>query len=91
MSFAATVQPVRLSTTDQAASDAATLNIARRQATEDLLDALLPPRRDRRCERVKKPPKHTFETKKRNRPRTDSNVSYRLKATRPPRLPAAMP
>jgi hypothetical protein len=90
VSFTVTVQLVRLSTTDQAAADTATLSTASRQVTEDLLDALLPPRRDRRCERVKKPSKNTFETKKRDRPRTDSNVSYRLAVARHPPLPATM-
>jgi hypothetical protein len=36
---------------------------ARSQAIRDILGDLLPPRRNRQCERVKKPPKNTFATK----------------------------
>jgi hypothetical protein len=91
VSFTVTVQLVRLSTTDQAATDATTLGSTRRQVATDLLDALLPPRRHRRCERVKKPPKNTFATKKPDQTRTESNINYHVKVTRHPPLPATTP
>ena len=40
---------------------------ARREAIRDILADLLPRRRDRQCERVKKPPKNTFPARKRGR------------------------
>jgi len=91
MSFTVTVHLARLSATDQVADNPATLATAHQNFAADLLDALLPPRRDRRCERVKKPSKNTFETEKRDRPRIDDKISYYLKATRHPPLPATTP
>ena len=88
MSFTVTVHLARLSVTDQVADDPATLAAAHRRFVADLLDALLPPRRDRRRERVKKPSKNTFETKERDRPRIDDKISYYLKVVRHPPLPA---
>jgi hypothetical protein len=91
MSFTVTVHLARLSVTDQVADNPTTLATAHRHFAADLLDALLPPRRDRRCERVKKPSKNTFETKKRDRPRIDDKISYYLKIMRHPPLPATTP
>ena len=88
VSFTVTVNLARLSITDQVADNPTTLASVHRHFAADLLDALLPPRRDRRCERVKKPAKNTFETKKRDRPRTDDKISYDLKVVRRPPLPA---
>ncbi|MFJ8745961.1 IS4 family transposase [Embleya sp. NPDC127516] len=84
ISFAVTVQLARLKVTAQAATDATTLNTARREVVTELLAALLPTRRDRQCQRVKKPSKNTFEVRKRDQPRTPSNVRYTLKVTRHP-------
>ena len=55
---------------------------ARRQAIRDLLDDLLPKRRDRQCERVKKPPRNTFPSKKRDQARQPSKVTYKIKISR---------
>jgi hypothetical protein len=64
------------------------LDRARRQAINDLLADLLPKRRDRQCERVKKPPKNIFETKKRNQTRQPGKVTYKIKVTRKKLSPA---
>jgi len=85
------VQLVRLKVAGQAVVDAITLHAARREVIADLLDALLPPRRDRHCERVKKPAKNTFAVKKRGQPVTSSNVRYVLKVTRHLLPPAQTP
>ncbi|WP_326628171.1 transposase [Nonomuraea fuscirosea] len=75
VSFTVTVRVAR----DHALSASAEPAQARRNAVRDILDDLLPRRRDRQCERVKKPAKNTFPTKKRDtaqpppRPATRSN------------------
>jgi hypothetical protein len=63
----------------------------RRDAIRDILDDLLPQRRGRQCERVKKPPKNTFPTKKRGETPPASNASYKIKITRKTHPPAQMP
>jgi hypothetical protein len=78
------VQLARLAVAAQAAADVTTLNTARREVTTELLAALLPPRRNRQCQRIKKPTKNTFEVRKRDQPRTPSNVRYTLKVTKHP-------
>lgn len=62
----------------------AALAAALREVTTELLAALLPPRRNRQCQRIKKPSKNTFEVRKRDQPRTPSNVRYTLKVTKHP-------
>ena len=64
---------------------------ARSQAIRDILGDLLPPRRDRQCERVKKPPKNTFPSKKRDETHPPGNVKYKIKVTRKDPLPAGTP
>ena len=64
---------------------------ARRQAIRDLLDDLLPRRRDRQCQRVKKPPRNTFPAKKRDHARQPSKVTYKIKISRKAPLPAQTP
>ena len=91
ISFTATVQLARLKVVSQAAADTITLIAARNEVVRELLDGLLPARRDRQCDRVKKPPKNTFETKKRDRPRTSGHVQYTLKVAWHPPLPAETP
>ncbi|MFI6449333.1 IS4 family transposase [Kitasatospora sp. NPDC050543] len=91
ISFTVTVQLARLKVVGQAAADAITLMAARSEVVRELLDGLLPTRRNRQCERVKKPPKNTFETKKRDRPRAPGHVQYTLKVTWHPPLPAETP
>jgi hypothetical protein len=64
---------------------------ARRHAIRDLLGDLLPRRRDRQCERVKKPPGNTFPSKKRDQARQPSTVTYKIEITRKVPLPAQTP
>lgn len=88
ISFAVTVQLVRLGVPNQVAATANRLRWTLETVTAELLDDLLPARRNRRCERVKKPPKNKFAIKRRDQPRTPSNVRYTLKVTRHPSPPA---
>jgi hypothetical protein len=59
---------------------------ARHAAILDILADLLPRRRDRQCERVKKPPRNTFPARKRGETPPASKASYPIKITkkRPP-------
>jgi hypothetical protein len=65
---------------------------ARREAVLDLLEDLLPPRRNRQCDRVKKPPKNTFTTKKRDQATgPPGNVTYKIRVSRRLLSPAQRP
>jgi hypothetical protein len=64
---------------------------ARRDAIRDILADLLPSRRDRQCERVKKPPRNTFPARKRGQTPSASNASYTIKITKKAALPASTP
>jgi hypothetical protein len=88
ISFTVTVRIARDHASSPTIPTSAGLDRARRQAINDLLADLLPKRRDRQCERVKKPPKNTFETKKRNQARQPSKVTYKIKVTRKKLSPA---
>ncbi|MDJ0347658.1 IS4 family transposase [Streptomyces sp. H10-C2] len=88
ISFTVTVQLVRLGVPRQAAATTNRLRWALETVAADLLDDLLPSRRDRRCDRVKKPPKNKFAIKRRDRPRTPSNVHYTINVTRQRPSPA---
>jgi hypothetical protein len=88
---AAGIDPDRVSFTvairvarDHAASQAGitTLALARARAIDDIVGDLLPRRRNRQCERVKKPPKNTFPSKKRDQPQLPQKVKYKIKITR---------
>jgi hypothetical protein len=91
ISFTVTVRVAR----DHAASHAIitrrSLELARRQAIGDLLADILPRRRDRRYERVRKQPKNNFPAMKRGQERPPSRVTYKIKMTRKDRLPAGTP
>lgn len=52
---------------------------------------LLPKRRGRQCERVKKPPKNTFQSKKRDEARLPGKVKYKIKVLCKDPLPAGTP
>ena len=91
ISLALTVQFARLTTTGQDAADAQTLRSTRRTVFSELCDALLPPCRNRRCPRVKKPPKNTFYSKRLDQPRVPDKVTYNLAIIRHPPLPATTP
>ncbi|WP_052270302.1 IS4 family transposase [Streptomyces sp. MUSC 125] len=84
ISFTITVQLARLAVAAQAAADATVLDSARHEVITELLAALLPTRRHRQCQRIKKPSKNTFEVRKRDQPRTPSNVHYTLRVTKHP-------
>jgi hypothetical protein len=84
ISFTVTVQLARLTVAGQVAADTTALSTARREAVSELLATLLPSRRHRQCQRTKKPPKNTFEVRKRDQPRTLSNVRYTLRVTKHP-------
>lgn len=88
ISFSVTVQLVRLRVPSQAAATANRLRWTLEEVATELLDDLLPSRRDRRCERVKKPPKNKFAIKRRDQPRTPSNVHYTFRVTKHRPLPA---
>jgi hypothetical protein len=88
ISFTVTVQLARLAVPRQMAVEDSALWMSLREIVRDLLEDLLPERRERQCERVKKPAKNTFEVKKRDQPRTASNVDYILKVARYPLPPA---
>jgi Insertion element 4 transposase N-terminal/Transposase DDE domain len=91
ISFTVTVRIAR----DHAASHAVitprTLDLARRQAISDLLGDLLPHRRNRRYERVRKQPKNNFPAIKRGQQRPPSQVTYKIKVSRKASSPAQTP
>ena len=91
ISFTVTVRVVR----DHAASHAiitpCSLDLARRQAISDLLGDILPRRRDRHYERIRKQPKNNFPAMKRGQQRLPSRVSYKIKVTRKASSPAGTP
>ena len=86
ISFIVTVRVAHAQSSVQVAAAGDTLHGARREAIIDLLADLLPKRRDRQCERVKKPSRNTFATTKRDHTRPASQVTYKFKVTR--RLPS---
>jgi hypothetical protein len=88
ISFTVTVRIAR----DHASVTTPGLSWARSQAIRDILDDLLPrQRRNRQCERVKKPPKNTFPAKKRDQAHPPEKVTYKIKVTRKATLPAGTP
>jgi hypothetical protein len=82
ISFALTLQLTRLKVIEQVAADPTTLAAARREVVAEILAALLPRRRQRQCQRVKKPARNLFEVRKRDQPRPPSKVNYTVKVTR---------
>jgi hypothetical protein len=88
ISFTVAVRVARDHVTSQSAATAATLRTARAHAVADLLADLLPRRRSRECERIKKPPKNTFLTKRHDHVRPPSRVTYEINIMRMADLPA---
>jgi hypothetical protein len=84
ISFTVTIRIAR----DHAGACTAGLSLARSQAIRDILSDLLPRRRDRQCDRVKKPPKNTFPAKKRDETYQSGNVKYKITVTQKALLPA---
>jgi hypothetical protein len=91
ISFTVTVRVAR----DHAASHAIitdrSLDLARRQAISDLLGDILPRRRDRQYERVRKQPKNNFPAMKRGQERSPSRITYKIKISRKAFSPAQTP
>jgi hypothetical protein len=91
ISFTVTIRIAR----DHAASHAIITprspNLARRQAISDLLGDILPRRRDRHYERVRKQPKNNFPALKRGQQRRPSQVTYKIKVSQKPPSPAQTP
>ena len=84
VSFTVTIRVARHHATSPPADTTLTFAQARGQAIGDILGDLLPRRRNRQCERVKKPPKNTFPSKKRDRHPMPQKVTYKIKITRKP-------
>ena len=91
ISFTVTVRVARDHASSPALLTRPGLAEARWQAIRDLLDDLLPRRRDRQCERARKPPRNTFPAKKRDQARQPSKVTYTIKTSRKTSLPAQTP
>jgi hypothetical protein len=91
ISFTVTVRVAR----DHAASHAIitphSLALARRQAIADLLSDILPRRRHRQYERVRKQPKNNFPAMKQGQKRQPSQVTYKIKVGRKASSPAQTP
>ncbi len=64
---------------------------ARRDAIADILADLLPERRDRQCERVKKTPRNTFPVKKRGETPPAARATYTITITKNKLPPASTP
>jgi hypothetical protein len=91
ISFTVTVRVARDHASSPAILTQPALAQARRQAIRDLLDDLLPTRRDRQCERAKNPPRNTFKTRKRDQARQPAKVTYNIKISPAAPLPAQTP
>ncbi len=91
ISFTATVRIARDHASNQISVTATGLSRARSQAIHDILSDLLPPRRDRQCQRVKKPPKNTFPAKKRDEAYPPGKVKYKITVTSKALSPAGTP
>ena len=82
ISFTATVRIARDHASNQTAITPPSITQARRRAIRDLLSDLMPPRRDRQCERARKPPKNTFPSRKRDQPRPPDHITYKIRIRR---------
>jgi len=91
ISFTVTVRVARDHAASQAIITPRSLDLARRQAISDLLSDILPRRRNRHYERIRKQPKNNFPAMKRGQQRLPSRVSYKIKVTRKASSPAGTP
>ena len=91
ISFTVTVRIARDHATSHTIITPRSLDLARRQAIGDLLADILPRRRDRHYERVRKQPKNNFPALKRGQERQPSRVTYKIKVNRKPPSPAQTP
>jgi hypothetical protein len=79
ISFTVTIRTARAHIPTQPATSPHTLQQAHHNAVTDLLADLLPPRRTRQVERIRKPPKNgTRTTKKHDHIRPDSHINYQI-------------
>jgi hypothetical protein len=91
ISFTVTVRVARDHAASQAIITPHSLQLAHRQAIADLLGDILPRRRDRHYERVRKQPKNNFPALKRGQERPPGRVTYKIKISRKASLPAQTP
>ena len=91
ISFTVTVRVARDHAASHAIITARSLELARRQAIGDLLGDILPRRRDRQYERVRKQPKNNFPAMKRGQERPPSRITYKIKVSRKASSPAQTP
>ena len=91
ISFTVTIRVARDHATSHAIMTPRGLNLARRQAIGDLLGDILPRRRDRQYERVRKQPKNNFPAMKRGQERPPSRVTYKIQVSRKASSPAQTP
>jgi hypothetical protein len=73
---------IRVARDHAAAAQPAAQDQARRHAITDIIADLLPARRDRQCERVKKPPRNTFAVKKRGETPPATRATYTITITK---------
>ena len=79
LSFTVTIRIARdHARTQLAATTPQGLARARQHAIADMLADLLPPRRDRQCQRAKKRPRNTYPARKNDQPRPPGNVTYHI-------------
>ena len=81
ISFTITVRLARDQACNQAGADPSTLATALEQTITDLITETLPARRNRFYERIKRPAKNTFATKKPDHLRACNRVDYTLTVT----------
>ena len=87
-----TVRIARDHASNQINVTATGLSRARSQAIQDILSDILPRRRGRQCQRVKKPPKNTFPAKKRDEAYPPpGKVKYKITVTSKALSPAGTP
>ena len=91
ISFTVTVRVARDHAASHAIITARSLDLARRQAIGDLLGDILPRRRDRQYERVRKQPKNNFPAMKQGQQRPPSRITYKIKVSRKASSPAQTP
>jgi hypothetical protein len=84
VSFTVTIRTARDHAASHATPAAAGLASARARAIRDILDDLLPRRRDRQCERIARPPRTAYPARAPGHQRPPSNVSYTLTLTPQP-------
>jgi hypothetical protein len=78
ISFTTTIRIARDHASSQTQATPLNLTRAHRQAITDLIADPLPPRRNRRYQRARKPAKNTFPATKQDHPRPPSQVSYTI-------------